>query len=273
MVSNTSPVGSTVSRTRVRRTAPLELVRRLYHFWFCRVVDFRRAFFRLRQFVLYLRDWRRYAQMPGAESLRFGDSYPCLEDRTAHTCIDTHYFYQAVWAAERIVQHKPSRHVDVGSNVGFVGQLCAFLPVVFVDIRPLRARLPRLVCLSGSLLDLPFTTAAVESLSCLHVAEHVGLGRYGDPLNPAGTRLACGELARVLAPGGHLFFSIPVGRPRVCFNAHRIHSPTQILRYFEGLTLVEFSAVDDQGELLMDIRPDQMEGAEYACGLFWLRRA
>ncbi len=84
---------------------------------------------------------------------------------------------------------------------------------------------------------------------------HIGLGRYGDPLDPEGTIKAINELKRVLvlAVGGNLYFSLPVGSPRLCFNAHRIHSPGQILEYFSDLKLVEFSGVDDKGNFLENI--------------------
>ncbi len=221
----------------------------------------------------YVTAWRRYRNLPGSEPLRFRDSFPQFFDAVRSTPFDAHYFYQAVWATERIAQIRPSRHVDVGSDVDFVGTLTTHVPVMFIDIRPLHARLPRLLSVAGSILALPFGSGTIESVSCLHVVEHTGLGRYGDPLNPAGTRLACGELARVLAPGGNLYFSTPVGEPRVCFNAHRIHSPAQIRDYFWDLDLVEFSAVDDGGNLLVNVECAAMERASYACGLFWFRRS
>jgi hypothetical protein len=100
------------------------------------------------------------------------------------------------------------------------------------------------------------------------VAEHIGLGRYGDPLDPLGTFKACKELQRVLASGGNLYFALPVGKPRVCFNAHRIHSPDQILEYFAELKLVEFSFVNDEGHFLQNVEPDIARDAKYGCGLF-----
>jgi len=174
---------------------------------------------------------------------------------------------------ERITQNRAKHHIDVGSDVRFVTMLTTHLPVTFVDIRPLEAEgIEHLASMAGSILELPFADASVESLSCLHVAEHIGLGRYADPLDPSGTRRACAELARVLAPGGNLFFSLPVGRSRVCFNAHRVHSPRQILDYFRDLDLAEFVAVDDHGNLLHNLQPNQMAVAEYGCGLFWFQR-
>lgn len=173
---------------------------------------------------------------------------------------------------QRIKNCGSRQHVDIGSDVEFVGMLTTHVPVLFVDIRPLDARTKDLCCIAADILKLPFASNSVDSLSCLHVAEHVGLGRYGDVLNPLGTHQACIELARVLAPGGSMFFSVPVGSPRTCFNAHRIHSPEQILDYFSGLHLIEFSIVDDNGNLHLNHSLEQIKGAEYACGLYWLQK-
>src|SRR5207253_10606962 len=82
---------------------------------------------------------------------------------------------------------------------------------------------------SDLLLSLPFADRSVESLSCLHVAEHVGLGRYGDELDPEGTVKAARELQRVVAPAGRLYFALPVGRPRTEFRSEAHTSELQSL--------------------------------------------
>jgi SAM-dependent methyltransferase len=106
------------------------------------------------------------------------------------------------------------------------------------------------------------------SVSSLHVIEHIGLGRYGDALNPEGSRLAAGELARVLRPGGRLFLSVPVGRQRVCFNAHRVFAPTTIVLLFASLKLRTFALVDDSGRFSEDIAFDGVGDLDYGCGMF-----
>ena len=146
-----------------------------------------------RAYVRYLRERRRYRHLPGAELLSWGDDYPQLWDRVPSSPYDSHYFFQDVWAAQRIAMLQPAEHVDVGSRVDLVGFLTALTAVVFVDIRPLEVELPGLTSVAGSVLDLPFADRSITSLSCLHVAEHVGLGRYGDPLDPHGTLKAAAE--------------------------------------------------------------------------------
>jgi Caenorhabditis protein of unknown function, DUF268 len=232
------------------------------------VFDVDRFFLGLREYWRYLRSWRDYEKLPGAEQLNSSDAYPCLYDKTAITGIDGHYFYQGIWAMRRIRESGVSEHVDVGSLVSFVGLLSTFVKVMFIDIRPASVILENFNSRAGSVLEMPFADNAVNSLSCLHVAEHVGLGRYGDPLDPQGTLKAARELSRVLAPQGNLYFSLPVGKSRVQFNAHRIHSPRQILEYFDRLELVSFSATTDLGEYRSNILPAEMENATYACGMF-----
>lgn len=216
----------------------------------------------------YWRDWLRYGRLDGAERRALIDAAPLIGEDTPTTQYDRHYFLQDIWAARKIRDSGIDSHVDVGSRIELVGFLTVLCRVTFIDIRPLIVELQNFQSLSGSILALPMANDSVRSLSCLHVAEHIGLGRYGDPLDPHGTRDACRELARVLAQGGNLYFSLPVGRPRLCFNAHRIHAVGQILEYFRDLSLVELSGIDDDRKFMANAERTALDGADYACGLF-----
>ncbi|HEV3321666.1 MAG TPA: DUF268 domain-containing protein [Solirubrobacteraceae bacterium] len=206
--------------------------------------------------------------MPSAETLRWRDVFPKLADRVGYSPYDSHYFHQDIWAARRVAELAPEHHVDVGSRVDLVGFLTSLTDVIYVDIRLLEAEVERLESIAGSVLALPFADRSLESVSCLHVAEHIGLGRYGDPLDPLGTRKAATELQRVLRVGGQLLFSVPVGRPRVCFNAHRIHDPSEVVSMFGELDLAEFSYIDDSGVFARNRAPAALASASYACGLY-----
>jgi len=217
----------------------------------------------------YWRDWRRYrAAAPAQSRPRLADMYPCLTDWTPATPFDPHYFYQGAWLARCLREASPRLHVDVGSSVVMLSVLSAQVPTVFVDYRPLRAQLPNLLCVGGSILSLPFADGAVASLSCLHVIEHIGLGRYGDPIDPAGSGRAAAELARVLARGGRLYLSTPVGREQVSFNAHRVFAPDGIVRMFGALEQAGFSLVDDAGKFHSAARLEDAAGLDYGCGMY-----
>lgn len=228
-----------------------------------------RALRALSLYRAFRQDLRQYRALTDAEKINPIDLWPCLFDKTETSPVAAHYFYQAAWAARRILQTKPQKHVDIGSQLDFLAILSAAIPITFVDIRPLVVPLSNVKSIAGSILTLPFHDNSIPSLSCLHVIEHIGLGRYGDKLDPKGTEKAARELTRVLSIGGNLFLSTPVGRERVCFNAHRIHSPKTIISYFERLDLIEFSCEDDSGKFREDVHPSEVESASYTCGLFW----
>jgi SAM-dependent methyltransferase len=227
----------------------------------------------------FRQEFLQFQQMSRAANrslaLEWSDRHPCLDDRTASTGFDRHYVYHTAWAARTLARTRPESHVDIGSYVYFAALVSAFVPMRFFDYRPADLRLDGLSCGHADLTCLPFADGSIPSLSCMHVVEHVGLGRYGDPLDPDGDRKALAELKRVLAPGGDLLLVVPVGRPRVCFNAHRIYAPAEVLETMCGLQIVEFALIPDHpadGGLVLDPRPELAARQEYGCGCFWLRR-
>ncbi len=216
--------------------------------------------------------YKKYKLLTNPEALNISDFYPCLDDNTTTTFFDAHYFYQGVWAFRKIKESGVKSHADVGSEIRWIGLLSTVTEVTFIDIRPLKTDLKDLIVKKGTILNMPLEENSVNSLSCLHVAEHIGLGRYGDKLDPEGTKKACKELSRILAVNGNLYFSVPVGRQKTYFNAHRVHSPRTIIEYFEGLKLIELSGVTDSGKFIENIDIDVLEKSKYACGLFWFRK-
>lgn len=226
-----------------------------------------------RRYLHFLGNARRYEQISGGKTRVLRVSPSLGEAVQSVGLTDPHYFYQDTWALRKIAAKRPGLHVDIGSRLdGFAAHVTALTRVVFVDIRIPRCELPDFVPVSGDLTRLPFRANAIGSLSCLHVIEHVGLGRYGDPLFPEGSQYAAAELARVLAPGGDLYIGTPIGREAVYFDAHRVFDPATVLRLFETLQLVEFCGVDDAGDFHPSAALEEFAGYAYGCGLFHFRK-
>lgn len=207
-------------------------------------------------------------------ALDWAGRHPCLDDNTEGTGFDWHYVFHTAWAARVVAETKPALHVDISSSLYFCSIVSAFVPVDFYDYRPAELNLSGLVSRRADLMALPFADSSIGSLSCMHVVEHIGLGRYGDPIDAGGDLKAITELRRVLAPGGRLFFVVPVGRPRIQFNAHRIYAFGQIAEAFAGLELVEFALQPDfpHCELIRHALPALADKQNYACGCFHFRR-
>jgi SAM-dependent methyltransferase len=185
--------------------------------------------------------YRRYKQLaPPHEQPLLKYLYPCLGDDTEQIPIEPIYFYQDAWAFEKIVKQHPAFHVDVGSHHKFVALLSKVVKVIEVDIRPWSLSLDTLEFIRGSVLTLPLKDASVPSLSSLCVIEHIGLGRYGDPLDPYGSEKAIQELKRVVQPGGDLYISIPLDdENRIYFNAHRAFREEYLIMLFEPFQVIE----------------------------------
>jgi hypothetical protein len=212
----------------------------------------------------------------------FGKPYPCLgQKRTDAGSAKGHYFHQDLLVARRINLNNPQHHVDVGSRIdGFVAHVAAFRPIEVFDIRPLKVNIPNLTFKQVDFM-LPLPKDFLEycdSLSCLHALEHFGLGRYGDILNYDGYIIGLDNLNRILKKGGKLYFSVPIGKQRIEFNAHRVFSVSYLMECFVGkFSVDEFSFVDDSGDLhentpisLGDVYNNY--GCDYGCGIFELTK-
>jgi Caenorhabditis protein of unknown function, DUF268. len=227
----------------------------------------------------FKKDFRRFKELSSRKQAQltvdWKDRYPCLMEKTVKTAFEPHYTYHPAWAARILKKTMPEYHVDISSVLNFSCIVSAFIPVRSYHYDPVHIRLPGLTLEQADLLDLPFDTNSVPSLSCMHVVEHIGLGRYGDPLDPDGDCKAVSELKRVLAPGGDLLFVVPVGRPRIQFNAHRIYSYEQIMEYFDDLAICQFALVPDEDSgtgIIEDATAEMANKQTYGCGCFWFKK-
>lgn len=108
----------------------------------------------------------------------------------------------------------------------------------------------------------------------MHTIEHIGLGRYGDPIDPNGDRRALSELQRVVAEGGSLLIVVPIGKPRIQYNSHRIYDPEMIKEMLPDLQLHTWSLLPDDSTdgLIEDPSRDFALQQRYGCGCFWFKR-
>jgi len=205
----------------------------------------------------------------------WSNRYPRLKDKTATTPFDAHYIYHPAWAVRIVKKINPKFHIDISSTLSFSTIISAFIPVRFYDYRPANIQLEGFTSDKADLQDLPFEDKSIISISCMHTVEHIGLGRYGDPLDPDGDIKAIAELKRVLALGGSLLFVVPIGKPKLLFNAHRIYSYDQIMGYFSDLKLEEFSLIPDNARdtgMVDNATKELADQQKYGCGCFWFKK-
>jgi SAM-dependent methyltransferase len=226
----------------------------------------------------FLNDYRIFKKLTKKSDNRFfpriKDFYPIFGEDMATADFDRHYIYHPAWAARIIARDQPEFHVDISSILDFSTLVSAFVPVHFYDYRSVKISLEGLTVGQVDLSVLPFKDNEIKSISCMHVIEHVGLGRYGDPVNPEADLRAVEELKRVLAAGGNLLFVVPIGKEKLAFNAHRVYSYDQIISYFKELSLIEFVLIPrkEDGDLLINPNKKITNDQDYGCGCFWFKK-
>jgi len=219
------------------------------------------------RYLNFWKDYKKYKVLLGGDISKI-TIQPSIHEKDESHEFDSHYQYQPLWALKKIEKLNPKKHVDVGSQLNFGLTLSLTIPVEFIDLRKLNISWPNYTMLVGSILNLPYEKNSLESLSCMHVIEHIGLGRYGDPLDPNGSIEAAKELSRVVKQGGSLLLTTPIGKSKIAFNSHRIHTTVEIIKMFSTLKLINFDVITDEGKYLEKVNPYEYDTSRYACGLF-----
>ena len=207
---------------------------------------------------------------------------PCLHDRYKEGgSTKSEYFWQDLLVARWIHESAPVKHVDIGSRVdGFVAHVASFREIEVIDLRPISSTIPGITFKqadfmnSESMAKIGAELEYCDSLSCLHTIEHAGLGRYGDLIDPTGYRSGIENIASLIADGGTLYLSTPIGRERVEFNANWVFDPRTIINVANavGLKLRSLNTfTPKQG--LQEILIDKMELCRlaeqyYSLGIF-----
>lgn len=232
--------------------------------------------------AFYYKDYRSLKkQMKIKNEVVFGKLYPILNERYSDSGImKGHYFHQDLLVARKIYANKPLRHIDIGSRIdGFVAHVAVFREIEIFDIRSLQSTVTNITFKQADLMQLPENMIeCCDSLSSLHAIEHFGLGRYGDPINIDGHLKAINNLHLMLKPNGKFYFSVPIGKQRIEFNAHRIFSIGYLLQILSDKFKIDsFNYVDDVGDLhehatITEESISSNFNCEYGCGIFELTK-
>ena len=218
----------------------------------------------------YLLQYYKFNKNNNIWTIKFIDMLPILDEDSGEMLFDSHYVYHTGWASRVLKEIGASKLVDISSSIMFCSAVSAFIKVEHYDFRKADLSLPGIKCGQENLLNLSFNNNSIECLSCMHVIEHVGLGRYGDDINLHDDKNAANELIRVLSKNGFLLVVLPLGeKSKIRFNAHRIYSFDIVINMFNSLSLKEFSFYNDKtNEFKKNALPSDIMGSEYGCGCF-----
>jgi hypothetical protein len=228
----------------------------------------------------YLKDFKQLKKQKGNDTLfPFAKRRLILNEKFSESGIASgHYFHQDLLIARKIFQNNPVKHVDIGSRTdGFVAHVATFREIEVFDIRTQTKKIKNIIFKKADLTQLPDNLIEyTDSISSLHAIEHFGLGRYNDSIDYWGYLKAIDNITSILKTGGRFYFSTPIGKQRIEFNAHRVFAVEYLIELFKAhYTIASFSYVNDEGDLFENIEmsDDGIQnnfGCAYGCGIFEL---
>lgn len=235
-----------------------------------------------REIPSFVKDYFRFkAQMNRIGEFKYGNIFPVLDDKFAPSGImQGHYFHQDLLIARKIFENKPLKHIDIGSRIdGFVAHVAVFREIEIFDIRPQETNVKNIVYKQSDIMKIQNEMIDYcDSISSLHAIEHFGLGRYGDEIDANGHKVAIENIYKILKSGGRFYFSVPIGKQRVEFNAHRVFSLEYLMKILGNKFLINsFSYVDDLGNLVenAELSGESISSnlnCQYGCGIFDLTK-
>lgn len=230
--------------------------------------------------TFFARDKQLYQRLNQRDTFQINEKTlrPIINDKFFEAGTISNYFWQDLWAARLICSNAPLNHYDIGSRLdGFIAHLLANgISVNMIDIRPFPIEIKGLRTIVDDATEMKqFEDDSIDSLSALCSLEHFGLGRYGDTIDPEACFKCFSNIQKKLKLGGKLYISVPIGRERVEFNAHRIFYAMTIVNSFHRMKLLEFSCVAN-GELeenseIGKYDNDEHQG-DYRYGLFFFEK-
>ena len=204
--------------------------------------------------------------------------WECSNDKYDNARTVENYFWQDLWAAKLIIKSGVKQHFDIASRLdGFIAHLLAVdINVSMIDVRKFPTEIENLDTIVDDATTLhQIPDESIESMSALCSLEHFGLGRYGDPIDPEACFKCFENIQKKLRKGGKLYVSVPIGRERVEFNAHRVFYPETIVNCFDSLKLEEFScAANGSLEKNVDLHKydNDSNNGNFRYGLFFFKK-
>lgn len=199
-----------------------------------------RVWRKLRTLVLAPR-LRRYLAAMSKDNPLHGLPATVVGDASADsTEFFDHYDAFAFWVAARLAGSPRRRILDVGSAKMMCAMLSAQHEVTSYVLADCLDRFSAVRYVRHDIADrLPAADGTFDCFTSSAALQLVGLGRYGDRLDPDCLPRFVGELDRVMTPAADLFVSMCLGPDLLAFNNSWLLSEETIRRIFVGWKLEE----------------------------------
>jgi len=225
--------------------------------------------------VKYSKDYILFKKLGG----KVKTFYPMLDDFKDNAGnIKNHLFHADLLTSQKVFQKNPIKHLDIGSRIdGVVAQIASYRELDLLDIRNIDINPHRNInFIKKDLLQVKEVKdhEKYDSISSIGCIAHVGLGRYGDKIDPNGYKKAIKTINILSKDNSTIYILAPVGKEGVEFNAHWIFNPKEIIEEFKkyNFDLQEFHLIDDEGNLILNSSLDQTKNLNFGGGYFIFKK-
>ena len=183
-------------------------------------------------------------------------------------------FHADLLTSQRVFENKPNKHLDIGSKIDrLVSQIASYRELDVLDIRGIDIKPHKNInFIKKDILEIKVLNEEdkYDSISSNGVIGHVGLGRYGDNIDPFGYKKAIKSINNLSKQRCRVYTYVPVGKKGVEFNAHTIFDPFELISEFEiyNFKLEEFHLINDEGNLMLNFNKDHAKDFKFAGGYF-----
>ena len=249
-------------------------IRRVYIYLTTFGIDLKKTYYLIKYLFKFLKDLSNFKKKGG----RVKNIYPFFENFTFNSSeFKNQFFHSDLLIAQKIYVQNPKNHLDIGSRIdGLVSHVASFRILDFIDIRSVDINPHKNIkTIKMDIIDNEIKNQKkYTSISSVGVIGHIGLGRYGDKIDPEGHLKAINNICNLCESNGVIYIMVPVGKNGVEFNSHRVFNPNEIVDLFKNnnCNLIEFHLVDDYGELKIDFDPKEAVNLNFGGGIFIFKK-
>ena len=245
-------------------------LRKINHFLNLIGINLKKIFY-LKNSIKYFNQYLLFKKLGG----KVKSFYPMLDDFDDDAGnIKNHLFHSDLLTSQRVYEKRPEKHLDIGSRIdGVVAQIASYRHLDVLDIRDIKIEPHKNIdfvkknLLHTMKLNEEEKYDSISSIGCL---AHIGLGRYGDPIDPDGYKKGIKAINELAKENCIVYILAPIGKEGVEFNAHKIFDAVKLIKEFEinSFNLKEFHLINDEGKLILNSKIEDSIDLNFGGGYF-----